>query len=40
MEADSQDYLFDSPWSEEDKTVITDYIQYHQEWITYLENLM
>ena len=35
----SQDYLFDSSSSEEDKTVIKDYIQYHQEWIAYLEKL-
>ena len=33
MEVSSQDYLFDSPWSEEDKTVIKDYIQYHREWM-------
>jgi len=39
MEVSSQDYLFDSPWSEEDKTVIKDYIQYHREWIAYLEKL-
>jgi len=39
MEVSSQDYLFHSPWSEEDKTVIKDYIQYHREWIAYLEKL-
>jgi len=31
MEVSSQDYLFDSPWTEEDKSVIKDYIQYHRE---------
>jgi len=39
MEVSYQDYLFDSPWSEEEKTVIEDYIQYHREWIAYLEKL-
>ena len=29
--------MFDSLWSEEDKTVIKDYIQYHREWIAYFE---
>jgi len=38
-EVSSQDYLFDSPWSEEDESVIKDYIQYHREWIAYLEKL-
>ena len=39
MEVSSQDSLFDSSWSEEDKTVIKDYIQHHREWIAYLETL-
>jgi len=33
MDVSSQDYMFDSPWSEEDKTVIKDYIQHHREWM-------
>ena len=39
MDVSSQDYLFDSPWSEEAKTVIKDYIRYHREWIAYFEKL-
>jgi len=40
MEADSQDYLLakDSKWGEEGTKVITAYIDYHLEWITYLNS--